>query len=249
MKRVLSILPIILCLLCTSCVDVLEEIFINKDGSGRFSTTIDMSKLMQPEFQSMMESFGALGGEDEAPNFNLSDLDGVEMDSLIAFADAPEEILSQMSKEEQELLSNAFMRMEISGSSKVMKTTIEIEFDEVSDIEKIFNAMSKVDSGGEQGLGNLSALTAPAIFTIKKKTLTRIKPADKGMDSEQEEAMGMMAMFFADANYTTKYYFPKEVKSSTIANGIIEGNLLTVKNNLIDIMTNKADISGEIKFK
>ena len=65
----------------------------------------------------------------------------------------------------------------------------------------------------------------------------------------QEEAMGMMAMFFADANYTTKYYFPKEVKSSTIANGIIEGNLLTVKNNLIDIMTNKADISGEIKFK
>ena len=46
MKRVLSILPIALCLLCTSCVDVLEEIFINKEITTSYTFKMNYYWLM-----------------------------------------------------------------------------------------------------------------------------------------------------------------------------------------------------------
>ena len=93
----------------------------------------------------------------------------------------------------------------------------------------------------------LDMFSSPANISIKKAHSST--DAMKEVDSEVENSMAMMGMFFSEAVYTTKYYFPKKIKNSTLKGATIEGNVLTQKNSFLDVMLSKADISGEIKFK
>ena len=55
MKRLTLLVMLSFGLLFTGCIDIVEEVFINKDGSGKYLVTMDMSSLMGPEMKGMMQ--------------------------------------------------------------------------------------------------------------------------------------------------------------------------------------------------
>ena len=246
MKRVFILIPFLACLLCTSCIDVLEEFFINKDGSGQYLITYDLSSVMEPEFQSMLGGMAEMSGDESTNELNFNDLTNVELDSTSSFEAMAAEF--DLNETQRNLLSRSFLHMEVSGASKIMKMGFEINFKDPKEIEQFFELLTQIQPE-ESSMLPLDMFSAHTNISIKKNILTRSTDGVKEVDSEVESSMAMMGMFFSEAVYTTKYYFPKKIKNSTLKGATIEGNVLTQKNSFLDVMLSKADISGEIKFK
>ena len=249
MKRVFIIIPFLACLLCTSCIDILEEFFVNKDGSGRYVITYDLSSIMQPEFQNMLGGLAEMSGEETESEMNLNDLNNVELDSTISLLESATE-LTELSDQDKDLLSRSFMHTEFSGSSKIAKVTFEVNFNEAGEIKQFFELLEATDAGGGAEMGlPLNQFSTPVDVSIKKNLFKRFDGSKEELDIENDNSLAMMSMFFSEATYTSKYYFPKKVKKTTIDGAQIEGNVLTVENSFLDAMLSKVDISGEIKFK
>jgi hypothetical protein len=246
MKRVFILIPFFACLLCTSCIDILEEFFINKDGSGKYLVTYDLSAVLEPEFQNMLGGLSEMSGDESTSDINFNDLNSVELDSTSSMTEMGSTL--NVSEQEADLLSRSFMHMEISGSSKVFKIAMEVNFNDASEIEQFFTLFEKAQAEDGQALP-LSQFSTPTRISIKKNTLVRTSDAAEATDSEVENSMAMMGMFFAEAVYTSKYYFPKKIKKTTMEGASIDGNVLSIENNFLDVMLSKADLSGEIKFK
>ena len=130
MKRVFILIPFFACLLCTSCIDILEEFFINKDGSGKYLVTYDLSAVLEPEFQNMLGGLSEMSGDESTSDINFNDLNSVELDSTSSMTEMGSTL--NVSEQEADLLSRSFMHMEISGSSKVFKIAMEVNFNDAS---------------------------------------------------------------------------------------------------------------------
>lgn len=225
----------------TGCLDVLEEIAINKDGSGKYKISFDMSQLftdpmMKGMFEEMIKSEG---------KFELSDDGKLEMDTVILFSNTPN--LPQ-AKDHQNLWQSAKMQMIISESKKKVLTTIAFDFKEVEEIDYFFKTLEKTQAEDQSGLlSNPSILPSGGLFTFKKKSLTRL-PMPKA-DMATGDDTDMLIMLLADATYKTIYRMPGKVKKVSIPNAVIEGKIITVTIPLTDVMEGKARLDGEIKFK
>ncbi len=244
MKKALAILVgICLVVLNTGCFDIVEEVFLNKDGSGKYLMTMDMSGLLKDSFMKGMfeESLKQEGGD------QIGAL--MEKDSIIYFKDLPE--VAELSAGEKEILENLQMRLSMSEKKSEMLIKLQLDFKNVTDINKMSEVMSKIGadqqvSGGMPG-GNLMTGNN-ASFSFKKGLLSRL-PVKMSDAVKADENMEMMKMFLGDADYKTIYHLPGKVKKADIPGAVIEGNTVTVTNSLLDMMDGKAKIDGAIKFK
>ncbi|MCB0568646.1 MAG: hypothetical protein KDC66_02735, partial [Phaeodactylibacter sp.] len=61
-------------LFLTSCIETLEEIYLNKDGSGKYSLTLDMSELFaNPMMKAMLDEAAKEGAADAGLNLGQMD--------------------------------------------------------------------------------------------------------------------------------------------------------------------------------
>lgn len=243
MRKILVLLLLAGSTLLTGCFDIVEEIFLNKDGSGKYHITMDMSGLFSdPMMKGMMEE--ALKQQTEAdPEAAL------EKDSIVYFKDMPE--AEDLAAEDKKVLENLIMRMTMSESKKQMLIRLEYDFKKVDDIQKMSAVLQKVGAdqqigGGMPGGGLLSGEAAS--FSWKKGLLKRLPVTMKAPD-QADENMEMMKMFLGEADYKTIYHLPGKVKKADIPNAIIDGNTVTVTNGILDLMDGKVKVDGNIKFK
>ena len=68
MKTLLRILVILAVAVAPSCLEIEEEISLNTDGSGKYSMTMDMNKMME-----MMKGFGQEDDEENPAAFGKMD--------------------------------------------------------------------------------------------------------------------------------------------------------------------------------
>lgn len=232
----------------TGCFDIVEEFHLNKNGSGKYNVTMDMSSLMSDGMMKGMlkEQLKGEMGEDEGETEDLP----MEKDTVIYLKDSPG--FDNATAEEQKLIEKIVMHMTMSESKEKMLINISFPFDKVSDIEAITQAMQKI-GGGEQ-LGGImpggSGLMpgGESKFLLKKGMLTRT-PAPKMEKGEDEDGLEMMKMFLGTASFKTIYHLPGKVKKVSIPNAEVEGSTVTVTNTLLDLLEGKAKIDGDIKFK
>ncbi len=243
MKKILVLLLGASLTLLTSCFDIVEEVFLNKDGSGKYHITMDMSGLFtDPLMKGMMEeALKQQAGADE--------LGALEKDSIIYFKDLPE--AADLSADEKKTLENMLMRMTMSESKKQMLVRIEYNFKKVDDINKMSKVLAKVGAdqqlgGGMPGGGLMSGESAN--FSWKKGALKRLPMAIKA-PAEMDENMEMMKMFLGSASYKTIYHLPGKAKKVTIPNATLDGSTVTIENKMLDVMDGKVKMDGEIKFK
>ena len=183
----------------SSCIDVKQDIWINKDGSGKFIFDVGISKQMK----AMMEGFGGLeglGGEEEEGGGNE-----------IPFSDDPEKVI-------KELKENEFVKSAEFKEAKDAKYERTIYTIELSDITKIKDVMksSSLGAAAEQ-LGGEGQLDESNDFEIKKtdKGTFEILATMKGDEDEvpddpqeAEFAATMMKQMFGDAAMTLRINAP-----------------------------------------
>lgn len=244
MKKILVLLLGASLTLLTGCFDIVEEVFLNKDGSGKYHITMDMSGLFTDPFMKGMfeEALKEQAGADA--------LAGMEKDSVIYFKDLPE--AADLSADEKKTLADILMRMTMSESKKQMLIRIEYGFKKVDDINKMSKVLAKVGAdeqlGGGMPGGNLMSGEA-ANFSWKKGLLKRLPMAIKAPTTEMDENMEMMKMFLGSASYKTIYHLPGKAKKVTIPNATVDGSTVTIDNRILDVMDGKVKMDGEIKFK
>ena len=260
MKKILFTLFIAASMTFTSCINILEEMFLNKDGSGKYAMTIDMSALMESSTRDMLKGFA----QEEGAELPEEDGPPMEMDTMILFKDLPTEMRGELSR--PDFYDKVSMKMVASESKEVMKMTFALDFDDADDIDYFLKNMDKImasmgedednplDAMGGGGSGMMGGMLPSTgkdyrLFDIGKKVLTRYKAPAPAEDMEEDENMAMMKMFMAGAEYTTVYHFPGKVKSATNANAQIDGKTVTIKGDLLEMMEGKADMSTEVKFK
>jgi len=248
----------------TSCINILEEMFLNKDGSGKYAMTIDMSALMDASTREMLKSFGEQeeGADNtEEPEDNEPPM---EVDTMMLFKDMPAEMRGELSR--PDFYDKVFMKMEASESNEVMKITFGLNFDNADDIDYFLknidklmasqgdnedNPLGAMGGGGGGLMGDMlpSAGKDYRLFDISKKLFKRYKAPAPEENLEEDETMAMMKMFMAGAEYKTVYHFPGKVKSATNPNAKVDGKTVTITGDLLDMMEGKADLSTEVKFK
>jgi hypothetical protein len=230
-----------------SCFDVIEKMTVNKNGTGIYELTYDLSSIMANGMMKEMLK-ESLSGEGEDNPFAGSMVNGsIEMDTLIALKDSP--LASELKGEMPDVLEKVKMHMKMSESQGVFKTIMTLNFDQVSEIADFYTALQKTSEDGGQGLSGIMPMKG--LFELNGKTLVR-KPMDMAAikkDMGDEDSMAMMRMMMADATYTTIYEFPKKVKSTNIKNAEVGKKTVKVSIDFLEIMDGNADMSGKIKFK
>ncbi len=243
--RKVTILLLGFCLMSlTSCIDMLEELYLNKDGSGTYSITFDMSGLFSdPMMKGMMEEL--LQGEDGLSfDHDLSQV----MDTMIMFSDMSKEGLQKMEK--PEFWKKVSMRIVMNEGEKAFRSEVKLNFTSLDDIDYFYKNLDKLganEAGG--GMGSMASfLPTRGLFKLNKRNLQRL-PAPKVDSSLNGEEMDMAKMFFSAASYKTTYHLPGRVARTTIPGAVVDGKTITITNSFLDIMEGKAKLDGEIKYK
>jgi hypothetical protein len=244
MNKLTILLLLVVSFFLTGCLDVIEEMYLNRDGSGKYTVTIDMSGLFEDDFmKSMIKS-----SLEQDSTMKLGDGNGLpEMDTIIYFKDMPAEQMGG----NPEFWKRVHSKIVMSEEKSQFFTSIHLDFASTADIAYLYENIGKIGESNSQ-LGGLAGegglLPTNVGYTFTKNLLTRKtpKPAEK---AEEGEEMEMMKMFMGSANYRTIYHLPGNVKKVTIPNAKIEGKTVTIEASMLDMMDGKANFDGAIKFK
>lgn len=209
------------------CLDIEEEVFLNKDGSGTYVNHMDLSgivemiMLMAPD--SVKEEIG--NNPDEF------------LDSLFQSREMTTSLMGLAERyEEQEGVSNPV--------SEMKNGVMSIGFDFTS-IESLNAALAMTAEENEMGF-------ITPHFAWKKGKLTRlVGESTDEMDEELQSQMEMMKTMLGDATYTTRYHLPGAVKTSTNEESSLldAGKTIVVEHGLLQVMEDPALLVNEIKFK
>lgn len=231
----------------TSCFDIIEEVHLNKDGSGKYVMKIDASGLFSnPFMKSAMEEAAKEEGGEEM---------NMEQDSFMYYKDMPG--YADLTADEQAKVQDLSMRMQMSESKSEFLITNEIPFKSFEDLLATQKIISKIQEkegdedggGGFMGGGNPFGGNTTPMFQLKKRELVRLPDQEKEEDDLDKETMDMARMFLGDAKSTTIYYLPGKVKSCSIENAVVDGRTVTVNNSVLDLLDKKVKVEGAIKYK
>lgn len=253
MKKTLLLVVVAISIMATGCISIIEELTLNKDGSGVFSYTIDMGALME---MGVMDQARAMSDED------LGD-EAMEIDTIIdAYAMLKEtEQLEEM--DQPKFWKKVKMVTKFSESEKVGKISFVLDFDEIDEVDYFMKNMSKLLESDEtagmlSSMGLTGSTDAGSPFSLKKSLCKRVlsrelQEANSTLTDAMEEEEGgeMMKMMLGGAEYITIYNLPGKVKKVSNDNATISdnGKTVTVKANLLEQMEGKADLSTTIEYK
>lgn len=225
-----------------SCLNIVEKLSLNRNGSGTYSITYDMSSMMSGMMRDMI--LESMEGEEDSPFANAK-IDGkIELDTLIDMSSGP--LMMEAEGELPAVMQKVKLRLRMSEALSLFTTTMTLDFTDISEVAEFQAAMSEMgESGG--GLGGISPVTG--LLTISRGTLMRAKSnlAPEDMDSENIE---MAKMMMSGATYKVVYEFPRKVKSFDMQGArLVDKKTLEANYSMLDIMEGKVDMSGKIKFK
>ncbi len=237
LKSVLIVLVVSVCF--TGCIDIIEDLVLRKDGSGKYTLTMDMSKMMSdPMLKGMMEA-------DEKNEVK-------DMDSIVYFKDLPDSV----TKDNPDLWSRVSMRIVNNSAKESFFVKINLDFKDVSEIgylsanlNKVMDAtMSNPLAGDQPSQGGPSGLIDEGLsYVLNGKELVRTsKPPNEDVSNED---LDMLKNFMGDAEYRMNFELPGKVRKVTLPNAKVEGKKVVVVVPFLQMMEKKTDLGGSIRFK
>jgi hypothetical protein len=220
-----------LSLFLTGCLNITEEIFLEKNGSGRYVSTLDMSKMKE-----MLDMVKAFAPDSTGSNeMDLSKLDSIS-DMLGDFSGIPG--ITNIKKEKKD--ENTYI--------------VSFDFKDIASLNEAMKRKNKKDS--IQTAGDFFSFT-PGQFTCNDTSLSGINDAMKGLSGEQASndsvamAMTMMKGMMGDMKYTSIYHFPGKVTSysNKLATLSEDGKTLTLVLNLFDESQQNKTLQNKIQYK
>jgi hypothetical protein len=245
--------------LLTSCYDITEDISIEASGKGTYVTKIDMGQLM-----SMVKTFAAADSSKDLSTFNQN------IDSTVQLGDLPDSAGS-MDPEMKQLLHSASLRVLIKSDSDVFKITLRAPFDNLGQLQKLQNEMSKA-GGGMQAMGKLlggkgnddgglnkaSSLSPDHLnnvlhtqYTDHMISRTLDRPAyDSLMRDSVVQQAKQMAALMGDSKYTTVIHLPRPARKVESKASILSDDrrTITFEHSLTDLFYAPDDFTFTIDY-
>jgi hypothetical protein len=217
--------------LLTGCLNITEEIFLEKNGSGRYVSTLDMSKMK--EMLDMVKSFSP--DSSASQDMDLSKMDNLQ-DMMGDFSGIPG--ITDIKKEKKG--ENIYM--------------LSFNFKDIASLNKAMKKKNKKDSA--IATGDFFSFS-PGNFSCNDSSLSGINDAMKGMNGDQVSndsmavAMSMMKGMMGDMKYTSIYHFPGKVstysnKQATLSE---DGKTLSLVINIFDESQTVKTLQNQITYK
>lgn len=243
----------------TACFDVIEELSLQKDGSGTYRMTLDLSDVVMGFGGMGALPMAALGGDgEEVPD---------QLDSVLHFRDFDGLAAIELTPTEEAMLEKVDIRMHVDKSAKEAEVTFMFPFQEIEEVNQMnalwrdLEARSESDSANELnpfgmlgGFGGL--LEVNSRFGLDgKRTLTRsVQRLEKNTETEAvtptvEGLDDLVDPFLKNIRMRTIYRFPKKVRSHNLPGARIDGATLTMRYTAKELLAGKANLEGYIKFK
>lgn len=254
-------------ILLTSCLDTEEKIVINKDNSGVYSLSIDMSRMMKMMNQS-------------AKGKDSSGKKPQQKDSTIYFKSFVD-TSTRLTEQEKDMLRDGNIRINVNEPANIGKFVFTLPFKKIQDLaylrENYMKALDKLnlkdqlnnkekndsgDNSHEQAHSDMSAgsqsilpgqnsyLFTAAPGKISNK-FTDKKSFDKevGADSTLQMMKGLMTMM-GEMTYKTTIVLPKPVKHYSGNNPSVSADKKTIvfKNNLTNIFKNPQSFAFDLDY-
>jgi hypothetical protein len=131
MKKIIAAFGFVLSIFLTGCLEVTQELTVNKDGSGTLASTTDMSQLVGMAMQMAGDKFA-----DQKMN----------MDTTINFKSILDSV-KDISPASKELLKNGLIHVVMKMDDNKYIINSSIPFKKIGDVSKINQAMQKEVNG------------------------------------------------------------------------------------------------------
>jgi hypothetical protein len=261
MKRNASIIVIMMTMLLTGCLEMTQELTVNKDGSGTLSSTTDMSQVMSMVIQMAGDKIGD-------QKFN--------MDTTIGFKSMLDSI-KDLSPANRELLKNGLVHVVMKMDDNKYLVNSSVPFKKMADVDKINQAMQKEVNGKfldnamkeamkeNKGLGDSSLLNSQPgtpkmslpenyfILTCKDGMISRSANKEKMKtlaDDETLNQMKQMSSMGAPLKTNLVINLPRPAKKVEGKNVQLSGDKkkITIENELNDLYEDPSLFEFKVEY-
>ena len=252
------VLPILcsMILFLTSCGDVTQEIWIEKDTSTTTHYSYDMTDAI-----SMLQMFGSEMSEDSASGGKIKmgnstdDLEnlifGLEenTDTVFNLYDiAPAEEVAQGKLDDlPDFLQESNIKISNKDGSYI--ATLMIEFDQFEDIGNELSELKGLSKGDNDEFTQIIDYLGGIKLTNKSFYAPPLSLAKENESDDDEMGDQMLKQLFSTGNFISIYHMPSKVKSCSVADAEIKGKTVTITQPLKNIMSQTNDPGIEIKMK
>ncbi len=189
MKKLLTVFLILfVCISTTSCINFIERVFFNANGSGEYTFSVDMNQL---------KALAEMSGEDISSEKMMSDMN-MDENEMVAKLEAIDGVSNVRTEFDDE------------------KFTVTVGFD-FADIDALNEGMSTYLADSTKSEIELFEFYSMNKKTITRTGINRIMESfEEGLNQgagDEEVDMGMMKMMFGDLYFATEIAFAKKIKS------------------------------------
>jgi hypothetical protein len=196
MKRFISLFILMCCFVLLGCFETTQEVTINKDGSGTYTNTTDLSNML-----SLLKQMGG----DEASKLQNTDT----TISLAGVADS----IAGLTAEQRRIVNKGVMKLTMNAQDEKLIVKLNFPFEKLSDVQSLkeilpklsVSALKKLPGGDQMPAGAADAdsskiKTFDNFFdeTISKKliakTLNKTKYATAANDEFMKSLQQMSGM-------------------------------------------------------
>jgi hypothetical protein len=227
-----------------------ENVYINDDGSGKFSVDMDASGLMA------MMPIDSLNSEKSVDStFSFKQLFIERKDSIAKLPKAEQEQLKK--------LENLNLRMKMNSSSKQFLFSMNSDFKNVAELQDVMatmNAINTIQNSSKNKAGTNSYIPSSGFGTnnsllsysyngrkfVRKATMNK-----NGIKNAVNDSLQAYEAVFASSNYILKYHFPKPVKkiSNSTALYSVDRKTITIQYPFKEYMENPDKLNIEVEFE
>lgn len=234
----------------TSCT-LTENIYVNDNGTGKFSVDMDGSSLMAMAGEQLGDQMGADAKKNIDTTFTFKQLFEEKKDSIAK--------LSTEAQKELKKLENFVVNTKMNAEKKEFLMTLSTDFKNVNELQDAVQALSslqKLEGGANSSTpfaGGLGDNNSKLSYTYDGKKFTRKavidkqKLAEKGKESEAD----MSKMIFASSTYILKYHFPKRIKKVSNPTALFseDRKSITIQYPFTDYMENPDKLNFDVEFE
>jgi hypothetical protein len=227
-----------------------ENVYINNDGSGKFSVDMDASSLM-----AMMPNDSLKSEKNVDSTFSFKQLFIENKDSI---AKLPKEEQEQLKK-----LENFNMRMKMDSDTKQFLFSMNTDFKSVVELQDVLATMNIINAikntnknktGTNQFVPSSGFGTNNSVLNYSyngKKFIRKATIKANQIKKTVADSLQAYETIFASSNYILKYHFPKPVRkiSNNTALFSEDRKTITIQYPFKEYMENPDKLNIEVEFE
>lgn len=227
--------------LLTSCMFT-EEIYINNNGSGKYSFKIDMGD--------MMKSMGDMSAKDSLKKPEV-------LDTIVFFKDILEENkdsiskLTENDKEIIEAIKDLKLHMHVDEAKNEMLMDFNMDFNDISELKNMEQKIAKAQALNDKKKKDKSIPSNSDVsYIFKDKTFSR-NVSLKDLSEDQLNEIKQASSFLEGGLYKIIYHFESEIKSVSFKDAQLsqDKKTMTIEIPMDSIMKHPKLLDFEVKLK